>query len=254
LADKSSWTEAEVADIERNGLQQVLNTVAPEVPFSGELNATWLEVGRVVRSRHTSLVVDPADGKIPYTSDGKKRWDALPTNGKKLAADSPEDRSLVERCLLVDPVLLPNPFYNNNHQIVQTQSYILIHSEMMHQIRIIPLDGRPRLRGDVTQWLGDSHGHWEDQTLVIETTNFSAQGLFRGATGTLRLVERLTRVDATTIDYQVTVTDPATFTQPWTAVSTLRATGGPMYEYACHEGNYGLAGILRGARSQEENR
>jgi hypothetical protein len=254
LADKSFWTEAEVADIERNGLQQVLNTVAREVPFSGELNATWLEIGRVVRKRHTSLVVDPADGKIPYTTDGKKRWDALPTNGKRLAADAPEDRSLVERCLLVDPVLLPNPFYNNNHQILQTPGYILIHGEMMHQARIIPLDGRPRLRDDVTQWLGDSRGHWEGQTLVIETTNFSAQRLFRGATGALRLVERLTRVDAATIDYQVTVTDPATFTQPWTAVSTLRATGGPIYEYACHEGNYGLAGILRGARSQEATR
>jgi hypothetical protein len=254
FADKPFWTEAEVAEVERNGLQQVLKTVAPELPFSGELNATWLEPGRVVRSRHTSLVVDPADGKIPYTSEGKKRWDVLPTNGKRLRADAPEDRSLAERCLLIDPVLLPNPFYNNNHQIVQTPGYVVILSEMMHQVRIIRLDGRPRPRGDAAQWLGDSRGHWEGQTLVIETTNFSGQRIFRGATAALRLVERLTRVDAPTIDYQVTVTDPATFTQPWTAVSTLRATQGPIYEYACHEGNYSLAGILRGARSEEDRR
>jgi hypothetical protein len=254
FADKPFWTEAEVAEVERNGLQQVLKAVAPELPFTGELNATWLEPGKVVRGRHTSLVVDPADGKIPYTSEGKKRWDELPTNGKRLRADAPEDRSLVERCLLIDPVLLPNPFYNNNHQIVQTPGYVVILSEMMHQVRIIPLDGRPRLRGDLAQWLGDSRGRWEGQTLVIETTNFSGQRLFRGASTALRLVERLSRVDAATIDYQVTVTDPATFTQPWTAVSTLRATQGPIYEYACHEGNYGLTGILRGARSEEERR
>jgi len=254
FADKPFWTEAEVAEVEKDGVQQLLKTLAPEVPFSGELNATWLEPGKVLRSRHTSLIVDPADGKIPYTSEGKKRWDALPTNGKRLRADAPEDRSLVERCLLIDPVLLPNPFYNNNHQIVQTPGYVVILSETMHQVRIIPVGGRPRAGGNLAQWLGDSRGHWEGQTLVIETTNFNGNRLFRGATGALRLVERLTRVDAATVDYQVTVTDPATFTQPWTAVSTLRATQGPIYEYACHEGNYGLAGILRGARSEEESR
>jgi hypothetical protein len=254
FADKPFWTEVEVAEVEKDGVQQLLKGLAPEVPFSGELNATWLEPGKVLRSRHTSLIVDPADGKIPYTSEGKKRWDALPTNGKRLPADAPEDRSLVERCLLIDPVLLPNPFYNNNHQIVQTPGYVVILSEMMHQVRIIPVGGRPRFGGNLAQWLGDSRGHWEGQTLVIETTSFNGNRLFRGATEALRLVERLTRVDAATVDYQVTVTDPATFTQPWTAVSTLRATQGPIYEYACHEGNYGLAGILRGARSGEERR
>ncbi len=254
LANKPFWTEAEAVEVEKNGLQTLLKAVAPEVAVSGELNEIWLEVGKVVRNRHTSMVVDPPDGKIPYTPEGKKRWDAQPTLGKRLAADAPEDRALIERCIQVDPVLLPNPFYNNNHQIVQAPGYVMILSEVIHQARIIPLDGRPRLAGRVSQWFGDSRGHWEGQTLVIETTNFAERGLFRGATAALRIEERLTRVDAATIDYELKVTDAATFTQPWTAISTLRATAGPIFEYGCHEGNYGLVGILRGARVVEKDR
>jgi hypothetical protein len=218
------------------------------------LNEIWLEPGKVLRNRNTSMVIDPPDGKIPYTPEGKKRWDAQPTLGKLLSADSPEERALIERCIQVDPVLLPNPFYNNNHQIVQTPGYVVILSEVIHQARIIPLDRRPHADRRITQWFGDSRGRWEGQTLVVETTNFREQGLFRGATAALRLEERFTRVDAGTIDYQVKVTDPATFTRPWTAISTLRATAGPLYEYGCHEGNYSLPGILRGARVKEKNR
>ena len=254
LANKAFWTEAEAADVEKNGLQTLLKAVAPEVPVSGELNEIWLEVGKVVRNRHTSMVVDPPDGRIPYTPEGKKRWNVQPTLGKLLAANAPEDRALIERCIQVDPVLLPNPFYNNNHQIVQAPGYVMILSEVIHQARIIPLDGRPRLDGRVSQWFGDSRGRWEGQTLVIETTNFREEGLFRGATAALRLEERLTRVDAATIDYEVRVADAATFTQPWTAVSTLRATAGPLYEYGCHEGNYSMGGILRGARLADKDR
>jgi hypothetical protein len=254
LAKKPFWTEAEAAEVEKNGLQTLLKAVAAEVPLSGELNETWLEVGKVVRNRHTSMVIDPPDGRIPYTPEGKQRWDAQPTLGKRLAGDNPEDRALIERCIQVDPVLLPNPFYNNHHQIVQSPGYVMIVSEVIHQARIIPLNGRPRLDGRVNQWFGDSRGRWEGQTLVVETTNFSERGLFRGATAALRLEERFTRVDAGTIDYELKVTDPATFTQSWTAVSTLRATSGKIYEYGCHEGNYGLVGILRGARVEEKNR
>jgi hypothetical protein len=254
LANKPFWTEAEAADVEKTGMQTLLKGVAPEVPFSGELNEIWLEPGKVLRNRNTSMVIDPPDGKIPYTPEGKKRWDAQPTLGKLLSADSPEERALIERCIQVDPVLLPNPFYNNNHQIVQTPGYVVILSEVIHQARIIPLDRRPHADRRITQWFGDSRGRWEGQTLVVETTNFREQGLFRGATAALRLEERFTRVDAGTIDYQVKVTDPATFTRPWTAISTLRATAGPLYEYGCHEGNYSLPGILRGARVKEKNR
>jgi hypothetical protein len=219
------------------------------------LNEIWLEPGKVLRNRNTSMVIAPPDGKIPYTAEGKKRWDAQPTLGKLLGADGPEARALIERCIQVDPVLLPNPFYNNNHQIVQTPGYVVILSEVIHQARIIPLDGRSHVGGArVPQWFGSSRGRWEGQTLVVETTNFREDGLFRGATAALRLEERFTRVDAATIDYEVTVTDAATFTQPWTAISTLRATAGPLYEYGCHEGNHSMPGILGGARVKEKNR
>jgi hypothetical protein len=254
LAKKPFWTEAEAVEVEKNGLQTLLKAVASEIPVSGELNEIWLETGRVLRNRQTSMVVDPPDGRIPYTPEGKKRWDALPSLGKQLTANSPEERALIERCIQVDPVLLPNPFYNNNHQIVQAPGYVMIVSEVIHQARIIPLNGRPRVDGRVAGWFGDSRGRWEGQTLVIETTNFREHGLFRGATAALRLEERLTRVDAGTIDYELKVTDPATFTQPWTAVSTLRATAGPLFEYGCHEGNYSMPGILKGARLDEKER
>jgi hypothetical protein len=254
LAKKPFWTEAEAANVEKTGLQTLLKAVAVEVPLSGELNEIWLEVGKVVRNRSTSMVIDPPDGRIPYTPEGKKRWDALPTLGKRLAADGPEDRALIERCIQVDPVLLPNPFYNNNHQIVQAPGYVLILSEVIHQARIIPLNGQPHFDRRLAGRFGDSRGHWEGQTLVVETTNFSEDGLFRGATAALRIEERFTRVDEATIDYELKVTDPATFPQPWTAIATMRATAGPLFEYGCHEGNYALGGILRGARFEEKNR
>jgi len=254
LAKKPFWTEAEAVDVEKNGMQTLLKAVAPEVAVSGELNETWLEAGKMLRKLNTSMVIDPPDGRIPYTPDGKKRWDAQPTLGKRLSADGPEARALIERCIQVDPVLLPNPFYNNNHQIVQAPGYVMIVSEVIHQARIIPLNGRPHAGGQITPWFGDPRGHWEDQTLVVETTNFREDGLFRGATAGLRLEERFTRVDAKTIDYELKVTDPATFTQPWTAISTLRATAGPLFEYGCHEGNYSMPGILKGARLEEKGR
>jgi hypothetical protein len=254
LANKLFWTEAEAVEVEKNGMQTLLKGVAIEVPLSGELNEIWLEPSKVLRNRNTSMIIDPPDGKIPYTPEGKKRWDVQPTLGKLLGADGPEARALIERCIQVDPVLLPNPFYNNNHQIVQTRDYVVILSEVVHQARIIPLSGRPHVDSRITQWFGDSRGHWEGQTLVVETTNFREDGLFRGATAALRLEERFTRVDAKTIDYEVKVTDPATFTRPWTAISTLRATAGPLYEYGCHEGNYSLPGILRGARVKEKEK
>jgi len=251
MANKPFWTEAEAVEVEKNGMQNLLKAVGPEVPFSGELNEIWLEPSKVLRNRNTAMVIDPPDGKVPYTPEGKKRWEAQPKLGPLTKTDNPEDRAPSERCTQVDPVLLPNPFYNNNHQIVQSPGYVMIVSEVIHQARIIPLNGRPHVDGRIQQAFGDSRGHWEGQTLVVETTNFKEQGLFRGATAALRLEERFTRVDAKTIDYSLKATDPATFTQPWTAISTLRATTGPIYEYACHEGNYSLPGILKGARVKE---
>ena len=141
--------------------------------------------------------------------------------------------------------------YNQNLQILQTPEHVVILYEMMREARVVPLDGRPHLPADVSLWHGDSRGRWEGDTLVVETTNFSPKNDFRGAAEGLRLVERFTRVDGDTIDHQVTVSDPATFTRAWTAAIPLRRTEAPMYEYACHEGNYGMEGIMAGARAEE---
>ena len=162
------------------------------------------------------------------------------------------DRHIGDRCLLTGTLYIPNPFYLNNHQIFQSKDHVAIWSEYESEIRIIPLDGRPTLDSKIRQWAGSSRGHWEGQTLVIETTNFNGRGYFQGATDGLHLIERFTRVDENTIDYSFTATDPASYTQAWTLENTLRATDGPIYEYACHEGNYGLPNILSGARYMEK--
>lgn len=258
LAGKTTLSEAEAAEFERTSLERLLTTFAREVPISGELNEIWLETakGKVPPGRSTSLVVDPPDGKIPYTPEGRKRWDAVPKIGQAMRANVPEDRTGAERCITTDGLLVPNPFYNNYFQIVQAPGYVAIVTEMMHEFRVIPLDPpgagrRPHVGPGVRMWSGDSRGWWEGQTLVVETTNFNDKKLFRGATPQLHLVERFTRIDADTIEYRLTVTDPATFTRPWTLVNGLRRADGGIYEVACHEGNIGLRGILAGARAQE---
>jgi hypothetical protein len=166
--------------------------------------------------------------------------------------DRPEDRTLAERCITTDGLLVPNPFYNNYFQIVQAPGYVVVVTEMMHEARVIPLDGRPALGVGIQTWNGDSRGRWEGKTLVVETANFNGRRLFRGATSQLRLVERFTRRDDQTIDYRLTVSDPATFAQPWTLENALRRGEGELYEVGCHEGNIGLRGILGGARAQEQ--
>jgi hypothetical protein len=254
LAGKHTLTEAESAEFEKTSLDRLLTTFAKEVPISGELNGIWLETakGKVPPGRSTSLVVDPPDGKIPYTPDGKKRWDAVPKIGGKMLADVPEDRTLAERCITTDGLLLPNPFYNNYFEIVQAPDHVAIVTEMMHEVRIIPLDRRPHVGEAVRMWTGDSRGWWEGATLVVETRNFNDKKLFRGASEHMRTVERFTRLDGDTIEYRLTVTDPATFARPWTLVNGLHRGEGGIYEVACHEGNIGLRGILAGARVQEK--
>ena len=148
---------------------------------------------------------------------------------------------------------MPGP-YNNNLQIVQTRDYVVIANEMIHDVRIVPLDGRPHLPAGIRRWQGDPRGHWEGDTLVVETTNFSDRTSFRGGDTQLHLVERFRRVDAKTLDYQFTVDDPSVFSRPWTASLPMTASDGPMYEYACHEANYAMTGILRGARAQEREK
>jgi hypothetical protein len=253
LGDKHTFTEEEAAEFERTSLDRLLTTFAREVPISGELNGIWLETakGRVPPGRNTSLVVDPPDGKVPYTPEGQKRWDAVPKIGKPMLANAPEDRTEAERCITTDGLLLPNFFYNNYFEIVQAPGYVAIVTEMMHETRVIPLDRSPHVGEGVRMWSGDSRGWWDGETLVVETRNFNDKKRFRGASDRLQTVERFTKLDAETVEYRLTVTDPVTFSKPWTLVNGLRRAEGGIYEVACHEGNIGLRGILAGARAQE---
>src|SRR5262245_34859010 len=263
LKDKATLTKEEAEELEKTSLQRLLTTFAKEVPLSGELNEIWLETanGKVPPGRSTSLIVDPPDGKGPYTDEGRKRWAAVPKIGATPHANAPEDRTLAERCITTDGLLVPNPFYNNYFEIVQAPGSVAIVTEMMHETRVIRVDGRPHAgegvrmwphAGEgVRMWTGDARGWWEGETLVVETTNFNDQKLFRGASTGLHTMERFTRLDADTIEYRLTVTDPATFTRPWTLVNGLHRAEGGMYEVGCHEGNIGLRGILAGARAQE---
>jgi len=257
LAGKAVFTPAEAAAYEKqaaesNNRDRRGKDGATDV--AGAYNQAWFDRGtKVVPTLRTSLIVDPPDGKIPYSAGGQKRLDAAAEYARLHPADGPEDLALADRCILwytAGPPMLPGP-YNSNYQILQAPGYVAILVEMIHDVRIIPLDRRPHLPGSVRQWLGDSRGHWEGNTLVVETTNFTGKSLFRGATENMRLIERFTRTDANTLTYDFTVEDPATFSKPWSASIPMTKSSGPIYEYACHEGNYAVPGILGGARAQE---
>jgi hypothetical protein len=221
----------------------------------------------------THLLVDPPDGKLPpLTPEAQKRWVARSEARQGSGADEPtpggwvEDLHVWVRCITrgLPDAMFPR-LYNNNYQIVQTPEYVAILYEMIHDARIIPLDGRPHLPQNVRQWLGDPRGHWEGDTLVVDTTNFrgyefnliphggGGYGSYLGAGGTLHLVERFTRIDAETIEYRFTVDDPMLYTRPWTGVIPLTTKGSPeqTLEYACHEGNYGIVNILTAARAKD---
>ena len=213
----------------------------------------WLDYGReMTDDRRTSLIVDPPDGRIPATTDtAKKRAAARRDARQRHGADAAEFRGLGERCLTFGMPRFPGA-YNNNVQIFQTPTHVAIVSEMIHNARLIPLDGRPLLTSDMAQWHGDARGYYEGDTLVVETTNFSSKSGFRGATPNLRLAERFTRVDPGTVHYEITLDDPATWSDPWTALVPMTKPDQPLYEYACHEGNYGLGNILHNARYADD--
>ena len=214
-------------------------------------NEFWYERGvELTRDKRTSLVVDPPSGRIPYTDAAREKNRITRANLTAGFADSYTDRSLQDRCIMgfnAGPPMVPSA-YNNNLMIFQTPGQVVIYNEMVHNARIISTDGGPH--GDLRQWSGDSRARWEGDVLVIETTNFLRETAFRGSTADTQLVERLWRVDADTVLYEFTVEDPNSFTRPWTALFPMRRTDGPLYEYACHEGNYGLEGILAGARNK----
>jgi len=259
LSGKEVLTEREAAEYEKEALE-TRNADnrggGTDADLGRAYNQFWYDRGtKVVGTRRTSLVVDPPDGRVPpLTPDAQQRAAARAEARRRSPADGPEDRSLAERCILwptAGPPMIPGG-YNNNYQILQAPGYVVILTEMIHDARIIPLDGRPHAPSGIRQWMGDSRGRWDGHTLVVTTTNFTDKTNIRGSGPNMRLVERFTRVDADTIDYQFTVDDPASFTRSWTAAIPMTKTEGPIFEYACHEGNYGMTNLLRGARAQEK--
>ena len=229
----------------------------------GTYNDFWWDPdSKRAQNFRTSLIVEPPDGKIPpLTPEAQQRAQADRAYARDHPADGPEDRSLLERCILfptTGPPMLPS-FYNNSvfgpltttYEFVQTREHLAIVVELNHDVRIIPLDGRPHPPSSVRQWLGDSRGHWEGDTLVIDTTNFTNKTKFRGADENLHLTERFTRIAADTLLYEFTMDDPTAFTKIWKGEVPMVASSGPLYEHACNEGNYGLTGILGGARADE---
>ena len=258
LAGKEFFTEEEAAAYEKRIAQNSNRDRrgdTAEADVAGAYNDFWFDRGnKIVPTRRTSLVIDPPDGKVPPLTAQAQKAAAARTEISRRPPWGPEDMGLPERCLLwptAGPPLLPSG-YNNNYQILQVPGYVVILIEMIHDVRIIPLDGRPHLPQHIRQWLGDSRGRWDGSTLVVDTTNFTDKTHFRGADQNLHLIERFTRVDPNTILYEFTVDDPAAFTKPWKAQAPLTKTPGPMYEYACHEGNYSMLNVLKGARAQEQ--
>lgn len=213
-------------------------------------NDFWWDFGTRV-SKQSSLVVDPPDGRVPALTPAAQERAAQ----RRGRFDNPEERPLAERCILgfnSGPPMVPSA-YNNNVQVVQTRDHVVILNEMIHSARIVPLNGRPHAPTEIRSLTGDSVGRWEGDTLVVDTTNFSLEAGFRGASRDLHLTERFTRVDAQTLRYEFTVDDPATWTSRWGASIPMTRTDELIYEYACHENNYGLEGVLKGARYQDKH-
>jgi hypothetical protein len=259
LAGKQTFTAEEAAAYEKQAVDRSNvdhRSANAEADVASAYNQFWYDRGtKAVGTRRTSLIVDPPDGRLPaLTADAQKRVDERRAWVEAHSTDGPEGRSLGERCILwatAGPPMLPGP-YNNNFQILQTRDRVVILNEMIHNARVIPLDGSPHLASDVRQWMGDSRGHWDGKTLVVDTTNFSDQYSFRGSDRNLHLTERFTRVSPDTLLYEFTVDDPTAFTKPWTAQIAVTKTKGPIFEYACHEGNYAMTDILAGARAAEK--
>jgi hypothetical protein len=264
LAGKATVTDAEAALIEKKGAEDLASVdgqsdspllAAAGASGTGGYNVLFIdrgsELARVDGLKRTSLIVDPPDGKIPPIKPGARKHFAIEGIG---GFNSVKERPLSERCLVgfgstSGPPMLP-VLYNNNYQIVQTPDSVMILVEMVHDARIIRMNGThpsPAVR----QWLGDSVGHWEGDTLVVDTTNFTNKTRFRGSSVNLHVVERFTRMANGTILYRATIDDPDTFTRPWTVEYPFIATKGPIYEYACHEGNYSITDILGGARKKD---
>ena len=249
LADKAVLTEEEAAayraaELESRADYDALPTVHAKF---------WLDYGtELTDDRRTSLVVDPPDGRVPpRTALAETRAQARGMRRQQTHAI--QDRSITERCILgfnAGPPMNPGA-YNNNVLVLQIPGFVILHNEMVHEVRVIPLDGRPHLPESIRQWRGDSRGRWDGRTLVVETTNYTDRTAFFGSGARMHLVERFTRTGSNTLRYDYTVTDPESFERPWTVSVPMQQTDGPMFEFACHEGNYGLTNILRAARAAD---
>jgi hypothetical protein len=254
--EKQVLTEEERTELARKVAERV-NADTRRPGQVGAYNEFWFERGTL--NTRTSLIVDPPDGKVPaYAPAAQKRWEAIDAARKARPADSWLDRHSYDRCITrgMPGAMMPG-FYNHNYHILQTPTHVAIVVEMIHDARIIPLDGRPHLNNGISQWLGDSRGRWEGDTLVVETTNltdkiFERSNVVTGFGSGWRLVERFKRVDADTIDYSFTIDDPKLFTKPWTVSAPMSKSDGRLFEYACHEGNYAMTGILSAARHEEK--
>jgi hypothetical protein len=260
LKDKEVFSDEEAETFAQEQIKRQSrdrDTSGRVVPY----NDFWFDEGTKVTTQRTSLIVDPLDGRMPpMTPQGEKNRAAEQEARRKVGADLPPpggwvaDMSPTTRCIVgfnSGPPMRPSA-YNNNMQLIQSRDYVAIVTEMVHDARIIPLDARPHLAQGVRQWMGDSRGRWQGQTLVVETTNFRPDRTPFGGSATTRLTERFTRANADTLLYEVTVEDPTTWTKPWTFRVPMAYSKEPLYEYACHEGNYGLYNILSGVGKERE--
>ena len=265
LADKEFLTEEEAANLEQETVdreERLLNRPARRTEAGasvdrgedgalGAYNDFWLDPGTTtIGTRRTSLIVDPPNGRIPpVTPEAEKRAETRRAYRREHPADSWEDRGMNDRCMFTTGLPIVPSAYNNNVHLFQTPDHLVMLIEMTHTLRVVPLDGRPH--GNIRQFVGDSRGHWEGDTLVVETKNFHRLTGIRGSTPNAVLVERFTRIGPDAVQYRFTVEDPATWARPWTAEVQLTKNDEPLYEYACHEGNYAMEGILAGARAEE---
>ena len=269
LAGKEVFTDEEAAEfidqtLERRNADRrdedgsrggIINGTVQTSDLARAYNQFWWDRGtEIVGTKRTSLIVDPPDGQLPSLTPEAQRQVTARAAVVSRAAFGPEDRPLGERCIhqqRTGPPMMPGG-YNNNMMLFQAPGYVVILTEQIHEVRVISLDGRPHLGDAVRQWKGDSRGRWEGETLVVDTINFNGKTSFQGSGKNLHLTERFTRVDADTLDYQYTIDDSESFTSSWTVQLPMTRDDKRLFEYACHEGNYGIVGSLTGARAVDK--
>ena len=261
LAGKEVLGDEEAAEFRSQELQRrnkdrrTADGLTAQEDVRNAYNQFWWDYGdKLTEDKRTSLIVDPPDGKIPaLTPEAQERYDARRA-ARARPAHGPEDRGTAERCILgfnAGPPYSPSA-YNNNVHIFQTPGYAVLLIEMVNDARIVPMDGRAHLPENIRQWRGDARGRWEGNTLVVESTNFTDKTTFKGSGKNMRLIERFTRVGPERLLYEYTIDDPESFTKSWSAAIPMKTTAEPMFEYACHEGNYSMVTILEGARAADK--